>query len=370
MPKMIPDSDLSEFQNNWLSVNGCRSLVRIKQIEGKGMGLVFSELPEDYEGILVESPITLVEMPKSLAINGYTLLKALDEHLTAKKIFISFLTFIDGGHLKCIKKFTERLSICLFLVISKSVPLGKTNYDAYLKCLPPIDDLNSPIFWDEEEFTSCLSGTPLYTACLAKSDKVMGEFNEIYEHLLEPLSLLDGYSALSDIDASDYFWADGIFASRVISFKKCDDSSDPVFDSSSLKFDFQDVHLVPLIDMCNHDSNSPVARWEVNEKKILLLSYPSLKLNSKMEITISYGSKSNSEMLFTHGFASSDFDANETFHFPLFINQQDLLLKQKINALKHFSLKPIIELSMNKVLEIADTKPKRYLVWKTLQPYR
>ncbi|GAQ87222.1 hypothetical protein KFL_003390120 [Klebsormidium nitens] len=58
--------------------------------------------------------------------------------------------------------------------------------------------------------------------------------------------------------------------------------------------------LLPFIDFCNHASASPVVRVAVDDAMVLVAAAP---LPPATQVCISYGDKSNEELLFLYGFA-------------------------------------------------------------------
>jgi hypothetical protein len=143
----------------------------------------------------------------------------------------------------------------------------------------------------------------------------------------------DHFTPLSNVEVTfdDWLWADGIVWSRAISIRS----------ASSCVVPF-DLHLVPIVDFCNH-SNKPNVRWEVEDDgpasyDILLSTYDQVSLSPQTPLHLSYGSKSNTDLLFSHGFVLPDnqFDTFD-FHVSSLLDRSDPLLPQRVLLLKQLN---------------------------------
>ncbi|KAJ3220085.1 hypothetical protein HDU67_006841 [Dinochytrium kinnereticum] len=243
----------------------------------------------------------------------------------------------------------ERRAVMVFLMFVKRFGehvRGLEGWWMYVEGLPEV--LDTPVFFNgESEEMALLEGTPVMGAVVSKLGKLFHE----YRALRNALAILDG-GEVGDGDADlpiltfDVFkWADGIFWSRVLSFKSAS--------SSSSQKDGHDLHLIPFIDFANH-SLTPQLRWQVSpagDCELRTVSDDPIKAGD--ELFISYGEKPNVELLFIHGFTlpSNPFDSI-TFPAPILESgaEEDHLQKivtTKLRFMKHLSLTPMVHLRLS-----------------------
>lgn len=165
---------------------------------------------------------------------------------------------------------TERLVVMLFLVYCKT---NDSEWDCYVNCLTKTP--NAPMFWEtDSDAYKGLFGTGLDEACAQKHRTLTGEFSCL-QSTAESAKLFD---------YETYVWADYIFWSRCMSLQSAGHAGS------------DDLVIVPLVDFCNH-SNEPNASWKLDDNGMVLSSN-----NASGQLLLSYGTKSNSELVFLHGF--------------------------------------------------------------------
>ncbi|KNC97212.1 uncharacterized protein SPPG_07599 [Spizellomyces punctatus DAOM BR117] len=162
----------------------------------------------------------------------------------------------------------------------------------YVRILPDIDGLDTPVFWSGSPALSLLKGMELDDAVRAKKLKLTREYSELLPHL----SILD--NAKGRITLERFMWADGVFWSRVLSFGSALEGTDTTTSD--------DYHLVPLVDFCNHSFDQHIG-WHISESASCRVELRAVDMAvgdvaADTELFISYGQKPNSELLFIHGF--------------------------------------------------------------------
>ncbi len=88
------------------------------------------------------------------------------------------------------------------------------------------------------------------------------------------------------------------------------------------------------------------ARWFIDDETHNLILRSERTLNPNEEITISYGSKSNEELLYLYGFALS-MNPNDRVTLPVSLLPDDILLDDKLQLIRELKLPPRLTLDVN-----------------------
>ncbi|KAJ2959399.1 hypothetical protein NQZ79_g5142 [Umbelopsis isabellina] len=185
----------------------------------------------------------------------------------------------------------ERFILLAFLIYGYTNP-SEFPYRAYLDVLPTATDFEKwhALYFDDE-YLKIMDGSSLGTSIEARRQVLKKEVQTFRQHVR---------SFPEDITLELWKWADSIFWTRVISIKS-QDSIPSV--SSHLQSDYA---LVPMIDFANH-SLKPNVRWEIDEDgNFQLIAKDDMEIKAGDELFLSYGDKSNQELLFSHGFCIPD----------------------------------------------------------------
>lgn len=192
-------------------------------------------------------------------------------------------------------KINEYLAIACQLIYEKFVTGDKSFWEAYFGVLPETDEVNPTFTWNDEDL-SFLDGSPVIAATRSLQMKLQREYD----------ALLGGEDGLCnkfpDRFPKEYFtyenwvWAFTMLFSRAIRLR-------------SLK-EGETLAMVPYADLINH---SPFSQAYIDAKEggdwlfasgqeeVILFADRGYR---KMEqIYISYGPKSNAELLLLYGFA-------------------------------------------------------------------
>ncbi|KAJ3173146.1 hypothetical protein HDU88_004607 [Geranomyces variabilis] len=184
--------------------------------------------------------------------------------------------------------------------------LDATFWAPYIRILPEIGEIDTPVLWTDKAALAGLEGTELAAGVNAKRSALLREFEKLRPHL----NLLD--TGGGDIFTPERFaWADAVFWSRVLGLGQALREFGGQPDTSS------DYHLIPLVDFCNHSPNANI-RWHISDDPshvVELRSTPTIddapvKVPADTELFISYGDRPNAEFLFIHGFVLPDNPAN------------------------------------------------------------
>jgi len=88
------------------------------------------------------------------------------------------------------------------------------------------------------------------------------------------------------------------------------------------------------------------ARWFIDDETHNIILRSERILNTDEEITISYGSKSNEELLYLYGFALP-INSNDRVTLPVSLLPDDVLLKDKLELIQELKLPPRLTLDSN-----------------------
>lgn len=222
---------------------------------------------------------------------------------------------------------SERLSIMIFILYLRFNPNVAKEWVHYILSLP--QECDTPITWDSE---INLKRCGLYSAVKSKMSRLRNEFNKLEPNL----------KFLGNMTLNDYIWADFIFWSRVISLK-----------SANGHINGDDLCLIPLLDFCNH-SLSPNASWELDSESKTISLVSSREIQADEEVTISYGQKSNCELLFIYGFAIEENPLNSFSIIPPFIdyqNETSEFLENKMEIWRRIGIEQMITINSPNVLD-------------------
>ncbi|KAF6142705.1 hypothetical protein GIB67_018416 [Kingdonia uniflora] len=204
------------------------------------------------------------------------------------------------------------VSVALFLIREKAKK-GDSMWCSYIDILP--DSTNSTIYWSEEELSE-LQGTQLLSTTVGVKKYVESEFVEVEEEIILPHK-----NIFPSITSDDFLWAFGILRSRAFS-----------------RLRGQDLVLIPLADLINHDSKITTEdyAWEIkggglfSRDLVFTLRTPvSVKAGEQVLIQYDLG-KSNAEFALDYGFIESRLDRN-IFTLTLGIPESDPFYGDKLD---------------------------------------
>ncbi|KAF7720705.1 hypothetical protein EC973_006314 [Apophysomyces ossiformis] len=179
-----------------------------------------------------------------------------------RDMLITASRVLQYPHMKAFHGNSDRVIICIFLAHERFIASNSV-WKPYMDCLPSDESYRRDHTLYNAQW---VAGTSLAAAISAKLTKLKREHASLQ---LDWLTL------------DMWIWADVTFWSRVVELGN------------------NELTLVPFFDFANH-SLSPNIRWEQGIGVDLLPFGEAIAANT--ELTLSYGAKSNQELLFLHGF--------------------------------------------------------------------
>lgn len=189
----------------------------------------------------------------------------------------------------------EYLAIACQLIHENFVLEGKSSYEAYMNVLPDVDEVNPTFTWSDEDL-GFLEGSAVVAATKSMQMKLKREYD----------SLLGNDGALCDLypdrfpreqfTFENWVWAFTMLFSRAIRLRSMKEG--------------ETLAMVPYADLINHSpfSNAYLdARqsgdwlFSTGEEEVIL--YADRGYRRMEQIYISYGPKSNADLLLLYGFA-------------------------------------------------------------------
>ena len=253
------------------------------------------------------SAVTLASVPLAMALTS----KACAEHEAVGECFRHLM---DDGSID------ERMAVMLLLILEKR--RGERSPAApYVASIPVT--FHTPLHYGADELKG-LRGTNLHAATL----KQRAQLDHVLKDSVRPAGVklfralrsyekrrrswfgrhfIGGETSSSKISESEFRWAYSAYWSRALSLPISADPRSPGIEA-----------IIPGIDFANHSCVAPNARWEVRgvrggrpdpsdgEPRVELLGEANGAAAPGEEVLISYGDKSNEELLFVHGFAERD----------------------------------------------------------------
>lgn len=161
---------------------------------------------------------------------------------------------------------------------------GRTSaFAAYLSALP--ESFTTPLYLSPAELGN-LQGTPLHEATASMRERLRAQWTKLRPFVSKALTAAGAGEEVATFD--DFLWAFNVFWSRGHQLPTGEDA------------------LIPGLDFANH-ALDPNAWWQYapgkkGESGSILILAPTVP-DVGAEITVSYGDKSDEELLFMHGFA-------------------------------------------------------------------
>ncbi|KAI9139763.1 hypothetical protein BKA69DRAFT_1039891 [Paraphysoderma sedebokerense] len=279
---------------------------------------------------------------------------------------------------------------------------------SYLHFLNSLSSPLTPVFYTEDEI-KLLKGTSLFGSVAAKVRKLHKEW-EVLEQVWSEFEMgLRRGKKMGETDGvcllnfEDFKWADSIYWSRVLEYPMDKDSWIAKFAKFSVQKDSIEtlteleslppamqslvknptVNLIPFLDFANH-SFHPTIRWNVNEEKGLIelvlteTGKQALRqakstigvdksphtlteveksiqihapLDSDIELTIDYGPKPSSELVFSYGFAVPD-NPNTNLHIQIVEEWNELMMYSEGGETMQLKAQVLQELGGGPVLKV------------------
>ncbi|KAL0073939.1 hypothetical protein J3Q64DRAFT_1853861 [Phycomyces blakesleeanus] len=309
---------------DWAKQQGIESPdVAVQKTAWAGNGLVITK-PHDNDHLSA-----LVHIPYTLLITAPQILSRSDSPIfrdTVRQLFSDLTTDPNLTDDSPIRPENERLCLRLFLVFEKYVA-STSLWKPYIDILPTLESLRQThvLLMDEDQV---LQGTQLANSVYSKRLSLEQELNRLQKLASQKN---DKMGWLADISLDWWLWADVVFWSRVVSLGSSEEQDstklEPVANindhtnsnnnnnnnnnknknKNNSRFNNGDLALIPFFDFANHAS-TPNIRWQLGVDGLDLVRFengPSVLVPGQ-ELFLSYGEKSNQELLFLHGFCLDD----------------------------------------------------------------
>lgn len=202
-------------------------------------------------------------------------------------------TFDDGKILP--PSINEYIAIACQLIHERFVLNDKSFYKPYLDVLPLVNEVNPTFTWSDDDLNT-LKGSPVVAATQSMQMKLRREFEDL---LTDEGKLCDQYPHLfprEHFTFENWQWAFTMLFSRAIRLRSMKQG--------------ETLALVPYADLINHSPYSQAyldAResgdWLFKTGKEEVVLYADRAYRKMEQIYISYGPKSNSDLLLLYGFA-------------------------------------------------------------------
>jgi len=188
-------------------------------------------------------------------------------------------------------------AIALHLVHEKYVKKESSDWAPYMAVLPTTEEIGASFSWSDEELETLLSGSICQNMSLYLKEQVKTEFE------MHQATIMKQFPERFPAEAftyENYVWAYSVIFSRAVRLDFPDSDEDDI------------VALVPYIDLINHNPNSESRIRGVSEgaavpgvssyeRSVVVLS--DRYYNKYEQIYISYGQKSNAQLLMLYGFS-------------------------------------------------------------------
>eukprot|EP00898_Chlorokybus_atmophyticus_P000436 jgi/Chlat1/1393/Chrsp12S00099 len=234
------------------------------------------------------------------------------------------------------------LLVMLFLAVERAKG-AESRWAPYMSMLPT--GFSTPLFYVEDTLQQ-LAGTTLHSATSIKLQQLQRVHKESFEKIYARLLLEVGIEQ-APVSFDDFLWAYSVYWSRVLQFPDVLGTEDGDEDKMEKDTSFMEGIIVG-IDICNHDPQA-FARFEVEGAEAPISQQPfsvSLvpakagALEAGKEVCISYGHKSNEELLFLYGFVLENNTADSLMIHCLDHLQADTNGQLRAGLLTYLGLSP------------------------------
>lgn len=190
----------------------------------------------------------------------------------------------------------EYLAIALQLIHEKFQLKDKSKYKSYMDILPDINEVNPTFTWSESDLIY-LKGSPVIAASISLQNKLKREYE----------------SLLTNIDTGFIYKYPHIFNETIYTYENWIWSFTMLFSRAIRLRNIQDgeiLAMVPYADLINHSPYSQsyidaqqTGDWLFKTGTEEVVLYADRGYRRMEQIYISYGPKSNAELLLLYGFA-------------------------------------------------------------------
>ncbi|XP_073011218.1 ribulose-1,5 bisphosphate carboxylase/oxygenase large subunit N-methyltransferase, chloroplastic [Typha latifolia] len=198
-------------------------------------------------------------------------------------------------------------------LISEASRASSSRWSSYISALPR--QPYSLLYWSRSELDTYLVASPIRERAIERITDVIGTYNDLRTRI---------FSKYPDLFPEEVYnmetfrWSFGILFSRLVRLPSMDGK----------------VALVPWADMLNHSSEvETFLDYDKSSQGIVFMTDRSYQPGE--QVFISYGKKSNGELLLSYGFVPKEgTNPNDSVELSLYLNKSDKCYKEKLEALK------------------------------------
>jgi len=214
----------------------------------------------------------------------------------------------------------EYLAIAMLLVHERA--LGEKSFWApYIDILPTAEEVGQSFVWEEEEL-ALLTGSGVIDSTRSLQTKLVNEYNSLVPAIIEHGSHLALHDAF---EYEAFVWAMSMLFSRGVNLRE-----------------IEELAMVPYADLINHSpysqayfmtNNVPLSK----QKEVVLYADRNYAKND--QVLISYGQKSNAELLLLYGFVI-DRNLFDQVELTVSLQPDDPMYDEKVAFLRSQGLAP------------------------------
>lgn len=202
-------------------------------------------------------------------------------------------------------------------LISEASLMSKSRWSNYISALPR--QPYSLLYWTRSELDRYLEASQIRERAIERSSDVVGTYNDLKLRI---------FSKYPDLFPEEVFnmetfgWSFGILFSRLVRLPSMDGK----------------IALVPWADMLNHSCEvETYLDYDRSSKGIVFTTDRQYQLGE--QVFISYGKKSNGELLLSYGFAPKEgTNPSNSAELSLSLKRSDRCYKEKLEALEKCGL--------------------------------
>ncbi|WOL12097.1 ribulose-1,5 bisphosphate carboxylase/oxygenase large subunit N-methyltransferase [Canna indica] len=202
-------------------------------------------------------------------------------------------------------------------LISEASLKSSSRWNSYISALPR--QPYSLLYWTPSELDTYLVASQIRERAIERITNVIGTYNDLRLRIFSKHQELFPEEVFN-IDT--FLWSFGILFSRLVRLPSMDGK----------------VALVPWADMLNHSSEvETFLDYDKSSQGIVYMTDRSYQPGE--QVFISYGKKSNGELLLSYGFVPKDgTNPNDSVELSLSLNKSDKCYKEKMEALRKHGL--------------------------------
>jgi len=186
----------------------------------------------------------------------------------------------------------EYLAIATHMIYERYQLKENSEMSAYFGVLPEVDEVNPTFTWSDEDL-SFLGGSPVVAATQSMQAKLRREYDDLIPSLLERFPNRFSKEAFT---YENWIWAFTMLFSRAIRLRNLGNG--------------EALAMVPYADLINHSPFSGAyvdarqkGSWLFKEGTEEVILYADRSYRKMEQVYISYGPKSNGDLLLLYGFA-------------------------------------------------------------------